>query len=80
VNQPAYINRAMRRSGHPDKPGYQTRIGGCPHTLGKFFTVSERSSRLSRATYPCVEPPGHDRPRDDRPATAHRTAGGKQWT
>jgi hypothetical protein len=79
VNQPAFINRAMRRAGHPDKPGYQTRIGGCPHVLAKFFAVHDRTSRLTRATYPCTEPTGHDRPHGDQPASLHRTAGGKEW-
>lgn len=72
MSAPAYLNRAMRRGGYPEKPGYHGRVGGCPHTIATFFAISERSSRLTRATYPCVQPRGHDWP--------HRTAGGKEWT
>lgn len=65
------MNRATRRAGMA-KPGYGPGARGCPHTRAKFFTISDESSTLSRATYPCVKPPGHDGP--------HRTQGGREWT
>jgi hypothetical protein len=54
------LNRHLARIPKFARLGYhRERGGGCPHVLSTFVPVSDRSSFLSRALYPCTKPAGH---------------------